>query len=67
MLELAIYQELPYAEISNVLDIPVGTVKSRMHNCVRALRGHMAEQQEKEQKADRASSRFPVRAEGTAG
>jgi len=36
--ELAVYQELPYAEISRVLEIPVGTVKSRMHNCVRALR-----------------------------
>lgn len=35
--ELAVYQELPYAEISRVLEIPVGTVKSRMHNCVRAL------------------------------
>ena len=36
--ELAVYQQLPYAEISRVLEIPVGTVKSRMHNCVRALR-----------------------------
>ena len=41
--ELAIYQEMPYAEIGNVLDIPVGTVKSRMHNCVRALRAAMAD------------------------
>ncbi len=36
--ELAVYQQLPYAEISRVLEIPVGTVKSRMHNCGRALR-----------------------------
>lgn len=36
--ELAVYQEMPYAEISNVLGIPVGTVKSRMHNSVHALR-----------------------------
>jgi RNA polymerase sigma-70 factor (ECF subfamily) len=41
VLELAVYQELPYAEISNVLGIPVGTVKSRMHNCVRVLREQM--------------------------
>ncbi|MCB9869440.1 MAG: sigma-70 family RNA polymerase sigma factor [Planctomycetes bacterium] len=41
VLELAVYQEMPYAQISSVLDIPVGTVKSRMHNCVRALREHM--------------------------
>ena len=40
--ELAVYQELPYAEISRVLGIPVGTVKSRMHNCVRALRKEMS-------------------------
>ncbi|MHC5064019.1 MAG: RNA polymerase sigma factor [Planctomycetota bacterium] len=36
--ELAVYQELPYAQISEVLHIPVGTVKSRMHNSVRALK-----------------------------
>lgn len=36
--ELAVYQELPYGEIGQVLDIPVGTVKSRMHNSVKALK-----------------------------
>ncbi|MCA8944280.1 MAG: RNA polymerase sigma factor [Planctomycetes bacterium] len=36
--ELAVYQELPYAEIGRILSIPVGTVKSRMHNSVRALK-----------------------------
>ncbi len=36
--ELAVYQELPYARIAQVLRIPVGTVKSRMHNSVHALR-----------------------------
>jgi RNA polymerase sigma-70 factor (ECF subfamily) len=36
--ELAVYQEMPYAQIGEVLGIPVGTVKSRMHNSVRALR-----------------------------
>jgi len=41
--ELAVYQELPYAEIGEVLGIPVGTVKSRMHNSVRALKEHLAE------------------------
>lgn len=65
VLELAIYQEMPYAQISTVLDIPVGTVKSRMHNCVRALRTHMAEQKGSE--ADQASSRFLNRAGGSAG
>ena len=36
--ELAVYQELPYAQVGQVLGIPVGTVKSRMHNSVRAIR-----------------------------
>ncbi len=36
--ELAVYQERPYQEISELLDIPVGTVKSRMHNATLALK-----------------------------
>jgi len=40
--ELAVYQQLPYADIGEVLQIPVGTVKSRMHNSVRALRELLA-------------------------
>ncbi|MEC8651940.1 MAG: sigma factor-like helix-turn-helix DNA-binding protein [Planctomycetota bacterium] len=36
---MAVYQERPYSEISELLDIPVGTVKSRMHNAVIALKG----------------------------
>jgi len=38
VLELAIYEGRPYGEISAVLGIPVGTVKSRMHNAVAVLR-----------------------------
>jgi RNA polymerase sigma-70 factor (ECF subfamily) len=40
--ELAVYQELPYQEISALLDIPVGTVKSRMHNATLALKQLLA-------------------------
>jgi RNA polymerase sigma-70 factor, ECF subfamily len=36
-------QELKYEEISRVLDIPVGTVKSRMHAAVRHLRTLLAD------------------------
>jgi len=36
--ELAVYDEIKYAEISRILDIPVGTVKSRMHTSMRKLR-----------------------------
>lgn len=34
ILLLGYYQQLPYAEIAEVLDIPVGTVKSRLHAAV---------------------------------
>lgn len=36
--ELAVYQERPYGEIAELLGIPLGTVKSRMHNAVAALK-----------------------------
>jgi RNA polymerase sigma-70 factor (ECF subfamily) len=35
--ELGIVQELPYQEIGQILNIPVGTVKSRMFHAVRKL------------------------------
>lgn len=35
---LGMLQELPYPEISEILGIPVGTVKSRMHHALRELR-----------------------------
>jgi RNA polymerase sigma-70 factor (ECF subfamily) len=37
-LVLAYYQGLPYAEIAELLDIPVGTVKSRLHGALARLR-----------------------------
>jgi RNA polymerase sigma-70 factor (ECF subfamily) len=36
--ELGVVQELSYGEIGSILDIPVGTVKSRMFHAVRKLR-----------------------------
>lgn len=36
--ELGVQQELPYSEISGLLGIPEGTVKSRMFHAVRKLR-----------------------------
>ncbi len=39
--ELAVFQELPYKEIASILGIPVGTVKSRMFNSLRALKENL--------------------------
>ena len=36
--ELGVVQELPYGEIASALEIPVGTVKSRMFNAVKRVR-----------------------------
>ena len=41
--ELGVVQELPYADIARSLDIPVGTVKSRMFNAVRKVRDSLLE------------------------
>ncbi len=38
VVELGVYQDLPYAEVSKILGIPVGTVKSRMFTALRKLR-----------------------------
>ncbi len=35
---LGMLQELPYAEVAEVLGVPIGTVKSRMYHALRLLR-----------------------------
>jgi len=39
---LALIEERPYVEIADALDVPVGTVKSRVFRAVRALRKELA-------------------------
>ncbi len=38
VVELGVFQDLPYAEVGKILGIPEGTVKSRMFNALRKLR-----------------------------
>ena len=38
VVELGVFQDLPYAEVSEILDIPIGTVKSRMHTALKKLK-----------------------------
>ena len=38
VVELGVFQDLPYAEVAEILQIPVGTVKSRMSNALKKLK-----------------------------
>lgn len=38
VVELGVFQDLPYAEVGEILEIPVGTVKSRMSNALKKLK-----------------------------
>ena len=44
VVELGVFQDLPYAEVAEILGIPVGTVKSRMHNALKELKDIFDEQ-----------------------
>lgn len=43
VVELGVFQDLPYAEVAAALGIPVGTVKSRMSNALKKLKEIMDE------------------------
>ncbi len=59
ILVLRDYQDLSYAEIANVLSIPVGTVMSRLHRARRSLRSQL--------EADYGPRAFGRRRRGSAG
>ena len=42
VVELGVFQDLPYADVGEILGIPVGTVKSRMFNALRKLKELLA-------------------------
>ena len=42
-LELRLSEDLSYEEIAQVLEIPIGTVRSRLHHAVRSLRDALKE------------------------
>lgn len=44
VVELGVFQDLPYAEVAGILGIPVGTVKSRMSNALKKLKEIFDEQ-----------------------
>jgi RNA polymerase sigma-70 factor (ECF subfamily) len=43
VVQLGVIEALPYAEVSRILAIPIGTVKSRVHAAVHALRALLTE------------------------
>jgi RNA polymerase sigma-70 factor (ECF subfamily) len=48
LLELAVLQKLPYKDVAAILDVPVGTVKSRVFYALRRLRERLAACEEEE-------------------
>jgi RNA polymerase sigma-70 factor (ECF subfamily) len=48
VVQLGVIEALPYAEVSRILEIPIGTVKSRVHAAVIALRAVLVEAGKKE-------------------
>ena len=44
VVELGVFQDLPYAEVAEILGIPTGTVKSRMSNALKKLKEFFDEQ-----------------------
>jgi RNA polymerase sigma-70 factor (ECF subfamily) len=44
ILELRLHQDLRYAEIAELLSIPIGTVRSRIHHSIAKLRTYLSEE-----------------------
>ena len=60
--ELGVLEALPYQQVGAILEIPVGTVKSRIFNAVRTLRRLLPDLEEEPRNP--AGTRHPVRVRG---
>ncbi len=58
---LRYYQELPYQEIAQVLDIPLGTVKWRLHEGLKTLRAELQGEALRKELAEQTGVRVPSR------
>ena len=47
--ELAVYQGFPYKDVARILEIPVGTVKSRMFHALKTLKARLGQKEENEE------------------
>jgi len=61
VVQLGVIEALPYAEVSRILAIPVGTVKSRVHAAVHALRAVMTETDRKRSEASEPGKKEAAR------
>mgnify|MGYP000116292337 CR=1 FL=1 len=58
---LRYYEELPYQEIAQVLDVPLGTVKWRLHEALKALRTELQGETLRKEREKPAGVRAPGR------
>jgi RNA polymerase sigma-70 factor (ECF subfamily) len=58
---LRYYQELPYQEIAQVLNIPLGTVKWRLHEALKTLRDELQGEALRKELAEQTRVRLPSR------
>ncbi len=56
VLALRYYSDLPLAEIAEILDVPVGTVGSRLHHAIRRLRAVLQQERRDEPVVEHALS-----------
>jgi len=58
---LRYYEELPYQEIAQVLDVPLGTVKWRLHEALQVLRAELESEALRKEREKPAGVRAPGR------